>query len=284
MKSKHAIILAVAIASVFSFTAGAQQLKVPAASPTQTLKQNFALSEITIEYSRPSVKGRVIFGDLVPYGKMWRTGANNATKITFGSDVQVEGKPVAAGTYALYTIPAIDSWDVMLYKNLELGGDVNDYKTEDELLRFKVKPTSMSTKVETFTINVAEITSTSANIELMWDKTRVAFKVTAEIDTAIMKNIESSLKADTRPYYQAANYYYDSNKDMNQALEWVSKAIEQNPKRYWVVHLKAKILVKMKDYKGAITAAEQSLALAKEDKNDDYVKMNEKLIAESKGK
>ncbi|MBK5284234.1 MAG: DUF2911 domain-containing protein, partial [Bacteroidia bacterium] len=210
--------------------------------------------------------------------------ANNATKITFGNDVQVEGKPVAAGTYALYTIPATDSWDIMLYKNLELGGDVNDYKPEDELLRFKVKPSSMNNKVETFTINVSDITSTEANIELLWDKTRVAFKVTTEIETAIMKNIESALKADTRPYYQAANYYYDSNKDMTQALDWVSKAIEQNPKRYWVVHLKAKILVKMKDYKGAITAAEQSLALAKEDKNDDYVKMNEKLIADARTK
>ena len=284
MKMNHSVIIAVALSSVFSFAANAQQLKMPAASPTQTIKQDFALSEITIEYSRPGVKGRVIYGDLVPFGKIWRTGANDATKITFGSNVNVGGRPVDAGTYAMYSIPGKDSWDIMLYKDLELGGSVNDYKPENELLRIKVKPTALSNKVETFTIQVADITSSEANIELLWDKTMVSFKVTAEIDAQIIKNIEASLKSDTRPYFQAANYYYDNDKDMNQALEWVSKAIEINPKRFWVVHLKAKIQMKIKDYKGAISTAEQSLALSKEQKNDDYIQMNEKLIAEAKKK
>ena len=284
MKSKHSLIFAVVMTTVFCFSANAQQLKIPAASPTQTLKQDFALSEITIEYSRPGVKGRVIYGDLVPYGKIWRTGANNATMITFGDNVKVEGHAVAAGTYAIYSIPGKDSWDIMLYKDLELGGSVNDYKPENELLRIKAKPTVLSNKVETFTIQVADITSTEANIELMWDKTMVSFKVNAEIDAQIIKNIEASLKSDTRPYFQAANYYYENDKDMNQALAWVSKSIEQNPTRFWVVHLKAKIQMRIKDYKGAIATAEQSLALSKEQKSDDYVLLNEKLIAEAKKK
>lgn len=283
MKNKLNLFLIVAALTSFSFPTVAQTLKVPAASPTQTLKQNFALSEISIEYSRPSVKGRVVFGDLVPYGKIWRTGANNATKITFGSDVKVEGTPVAAGTYALYTIPNTDSWEVLFYKDLELGGDVSEYKAEKELMRIKVKPSALANKVETFTIQVSDITSNSANIELLWDRTRVAFNITTDIDAPIMKNIETALAKDARPYFQAASYYYENDKDLNKALEWVNKAIEQGT-RFWVVHLKAKIQMKLKDYKGAIATAEQSMALAKAEKSDDYVALNEKLIAEAKKK
>lgn len=267
--------------SLSTITVNAQQLKVPAPSPTQTLDQNFALSNIKIEYSRPSAKGRVIFGELVPFGKIWRTGANASTKVTFGEDVKVEGSALAAGTYALYTIPNKDSWEIMFYNDLKLGGNVADYKTENEVLRVKVKPAAYGAKVETFTINVADITSSAANIELIWENTRVAVNVVADIDSKIMKNIDNSLAADSRPYFQAAGYYYDNNKDLNKALEWANKAIEQNPKAFYMVHLKAKIQVKLKDYKGAIATAEQSKALAKEAKNDDYVAMNEKLIAEA---
>jgi hypothetical protein len=276
------IILVAVIFSAISITAFSQQLKTPAASPTQTLDQAFGLSNIKIEYSRPSVKNRVIFGDLVPYDKMWRTGANNSTKVTFGDNVSVEGKPLTAGTYALYTIPGKDSWDIIFYKDLDLGGDVADYKQEDEVLRVKVKPSALADKVETFTINVGDITSTSANIELMWDKTKVACKVTTDVDEKIMANIGKALEKDTRPYYQAANYYYENNKDLATALKWASIAAENNPKAYWIAHLQAKIQKKMNDTKGAIASAERSMALAKEAKSDDYVKLNEKLIAEIK--
>ncbi len=268
--------------SVVFTSVNAQQLKVPAPSPTQTIKQNFGLSEITIEYSRPGVKGRTVFGDLVPYGKIWRTGANNSTKITFGDDVKIEGNDVKAGTYALYTVPGKESWEIMLYKDLKLDGDVNDYKTENEIVRVKVKPSALANKVETFTINIADITSRTANIELSWENTRVAFGVSTDIDTRIMKNIETSLANDSRPYHSAANYYYENDKDLKLALDYATKAFQNNSKAYWSAHLKAKIQMKMKDYKGVIATAEQSLALAKEDKNDDYVKLNEKLIAEAK--
>lgn len=258
------------------------QLKVPAPSPSQTLKQAFGLSEITIDYSRPGAKGRVIYGDVVPFGKIWRTGANGATKITFGEDVKVEGNAVAAGTYALYTVPNKDNWEIMLYKDLTLAGNVADYKKENELVRFTVKPKALSEKVETFTIDVADVTSNSANIELNWEKTRVAFNVTADIDSKIMKNIEANVVNDNRPYFQAASYYYDNNKDLAKANEWADKAIAANPKAFWIVMLKAKIQAKQNDKKGAVASAEKVIALATEAKNDDYVTMAKKLIAENK--
>ena len=217
------------IAALFLITSGsmitsAQTLKVPAPSPLQTIKQAFALSDITIEYSRPGAKGRVVYGDVVPFGKVWRTGANATTKITFGEDVKVEGNAVAAGTYGIYTVPNKETWEIMLYKDVTLGGNVADYKKENELLRFTVKPTSIANKVETFTMNFTDVTPTNTNIELVWENTRVAFSVTADIDSKIMKNIETALAKDSRPYFQAAGYYYDNNKDLKTALEWANKA------------------------------------------------------------
>lgn len=282
IKKINKISAAIAIAAISFTSVNAQQLKVPAPSPLQTLKQAFALDNITIEYSRPSIKGRVVFGDVVPFGKVWRTGANSSTKITFGEDVNVEGKPVAAGTYAIYSIPNKDSWDIMLYKDVTLGGNVADYKVENEVLKFQVKPVALASKVETFTINVANVTSNTCAIELAWDKTSVAFNVSADIESKIMKNIDATMSKDARPYYQAASYYYENNKDLAKATEWINKAVEQNPKAYWVMLLKAKILLKAKDNKGAIAAAEQTVVLAKEEQDDAYVKMAQNLIADAK--
>ena len=302
------MIVAALMATSFSISTQnlqAQGLKVPAPSPAQTLKQSFALSDITVEYSRPSAKGRTIYGDLVPFGKMWRTGANGATKITFGENVTVEGMAVPAGTYALYSIPNKDNWEFMLYKDLTLGGNVSEYKATEELIRFKVKPTSitgqslvaempakgkkkveampLSTyKVETFTINIADVAPNMANIELLWEQTRVAFSVKSDIDTKIMKNIETSLAADTRPYFQAATYYFENGKDIKKASEWVNKAVELNPKAYWIALLKAKIQMKMMDKTGALATAADVVKLATDAKNDDYVKMGEQALADAK--
>lgn len=266
-----------------SVNTNAQSIKVPAASPMQTITQAFGLGEIKIEYSRPGIKNRVIFGDLVPYGKIWRTGANQATKISFTEDVKINGSPVSAGTYALYTVPEKSEWDILLYKDLELGGNVSEYKPEKELMRFKVKTASLNEKKETFTIGISDVTPASCNIDLMWDKTKVSFPVSAEVDSRVMKQIEKELApGDRRPYYAAANYYYETDKDLNQALEWASKASESNPDAFWMHHLKAKIQVKLKDYPGAIKSAEASIAAAQKQKNDEFVKLNEKLIADAK--
>lgn len=274
--------LAIAVSAISINNIDAQQLKTPAPSPLQTLKQDFALSSISIEYSRPSAKGRKIYGDVVPFGSVWRTGANGATKITFGEDVKVEGQNVPAGTYALYSVPNKDSWELMLYKDLTLGGNTSDYKKENELVRFAVKPTALTEKVETFEVNVANISSNAANIELNWENTRVAFSVVADIDSKIMKSIEKTVINDAKPYYQAASYYYENNKDLKLALEWIDKAVSQNPKAYWVLLLKAKIQFKANDKKGASVTAAEVVKIAKEDQDDAYVKMAEKIIADCK--
>jgi hypothetical protein len=274
---------AIAFVAITAGSVNAQQLKVPAPSPLQTVKQAFALSDITIEYSRPGAKGRVIFGDVVPFGKVWRTGANGATKITFGEDVKVEGNDVKAGTYALYTVPNKDSWEIMLYKDLTLGGNVADYKKENELVRFVVKTAKMGDdKVETFSIDFSDITATTVKIELVWEKTRVPINVVADIDSKIMKTIESTIVKDSRPYFQAATYYYDNDKDLKLAGEWADKAFAANPKAYWVLMLKAKIQAKQKDSKGAVATAEQVITIATTEQDDAYVAQAKKLIAENK--
>lgn len=278
--------------SVHAFAAGAlllistatfgQGLKVPAPSPLQTVKQAFALSEIGLEYSRPSAKNRVIFGDLVPFGKIWRTGANGATKITFGEDVKVDGIALTAGTYALYTIPNEDSWELMFYKDLTLGGNVADYKKENEVAKIVVKTKMLSDNVESFTIDLSDVTPSTAMVNLSWEKTRVTFAVVADIDSKIMKAIDANVVKDNRPYFQAASYYYETNKDLSKALEWADKAFTANPSAFWILMLKAKIQAKQKDKKGAIASAEQVITIATEAKNDDYVKQAKDLISEMK--
>lgn len=281
VKTLRAIVAATVI-TVSAGTAFAQPIKVPAPSPSQTVKQAFGLGEVTIDYSRPLAKGRMIFGDLVPYGAIWRTGANQATKITFSEDVTFEGRAVKAGTYALYTVPGRESWEVMLYKDLTVGGNVANYKKEDEVARVRVEPKSNSRMVQSFTINLDNVTPSTATLQMMWERTLVPVKITTDIDSRVMKNIETVMKVeDSRPYFQAANYYYENDKDMNQALTWVNKAIDQN-RAFFIVHLKAKILMKMKNYDAAIEAAQESLSLAREAKNDDYMRLNEKLIASAR--
>lgn len=259
------------------FSAMAQAIKTPAASPMQTIRQDFALSSIEINYSRPAKKGRVIFGDLVPYGKLWRTGANAVSKIKFGEDVTVGGVAVKAGEYAIYTIPNKDSWEIILNKGLTNWG-VDGYKESDDVARFKVKPETTAYAYESFTFLIDGVLSEDSKISMAWDKTMVSFTVKAEIKEKIYSQIEDIMTSDKRPYYQSASYYYENDKDLKQALSWVDKAIEQNPDAFWIVHLKAKIQAKMGDKKGAKTTAEQSIKLAQKAENQDYVALNLKLI------
>lgn len=274
--------MATSAALLLSTVGFAQGVKVPAPSPLQTVKQAFGLSEISIEYSRPSMKGRVVFGNLVPFGKVWRTGANGATKITFGDDVKIDGTALTAGTYAIYTIPNKDSWEIMFYKDLTLGGNVAEYKKENEVAKLVVKTKALSEKMECFTIDISDITGNTANINFSWESTKVSFAVSTDIDAKIMKSIETNVINDNRPYFQAASYFYETGKDLIKANEWIDKAIASNPKAYWMVMLKAKIQAKQNDKKGAIASAEKVVSLATEGKNDDYVKQANDLMAELK--
>ncbi|WP_026997659.1 DUF2911 domain-containing protein [Flectobacillus major] len=276
---KKIVVLLFAMASIV--TAQAQVIKTPAPSPTQTIKQDFALSSIEITYSRPNMKGRTVFGDLAPYGKLWRTGANAATRVTFGEDVTVGSVALKAGSYVLYTVPNKDEWEVIFNKGLNNWG-VDGYKASEDAAKFKVKPTNLSAPVETFSIQLANVTPATADIVVAWEKTQISIPVTAEIDSKISKAIDAAMNVDNRPYFQAASYYFETGKDLNQALAWANKAIEANPKAFWIVHLKAKIQAKLGDKAGAKATANQSIALSKEAKNDDYVALNEKLIASLK--
>ncbi len=280
MKNINTIFAAIAITAL-SFSANAQSLPVPAPSPLQTVKQQFATSNIEISYSRPGVKGRKAFGEVVPFGKVWRTGANGATTIEFGEDVTIDKTKVTKGKYGLVTIPGENEWQVIITKDLNVTSPTA-YKLENDVVRVPVKPTSLNDLVETFTIDVQNIRPTTATVQLKWDRTLVAFDVTAEIDEKVTKAIEKELAADKRPFHQAASYFFDNNKDLKQALEWSTKAVENNPAAFWMSNLKAKIQFKLNDLNGALASAEQSLAKAKESNNDDYVKLNEKLIAEIK--
>lgn len=277
------IIMALFIAPVVMSPLKAQTIKMPAPSPTQTIKQEFALSEVSVTYSRPGVKGRKVMGGLVPFNnEVWRTGANQPTKITFGEDVKIAGNNVPKGEYALYTIPAKDEWTIILSKNTALWGSMG-YQQSDDLVRFKAKSQELPFNIETFTIMFGNVKPESMDVELIWENTAVSFAVNADIDSRITKQITAAMApTDRRPYFEAATYYFETGKDLKQALEWASKAVEQNPERYWVEHLKAKIQMKMGDKKGAVASASKSMANAKTQKNADYVVLNEKLIAEAK--
>lgn len=272
------ILSTVLICTITVFVSG--QLRTPAPSPTQTIKQDFGLSSVELIYSRPAMKGRKIFGDLVPWNKVWRTGANSATRIKFNDDVMIGGQALKAGEYALYTVPGENEWEVIINKGSANWG--TDYKMEDDIFRVKAKPIKLDQPVESFTMQFANIKPTSTDLRIMWDKTAVAVPITTEIDKKVMAQINNQVVKDGRPYFQSAMYYMENGKDMNQAVQWFDKAIEQNPKGYWIYHQKANALAKMGKKAEAKAIAQKSMDIARQEKNDDYVSLNEKLLAELK--
>lgn len=270
-------------AGAFSLQA---QIKTPAPSPSGSFKQMVGLTEVEVEYNRPSVKGRDIFGadGLVPYGKMWRTGANASSKVSFSDDVMVEGMALKAGKYALYTVPNADSWDVIFYSNIGNWGLPQTYDEAAEALRVKVKPVTLSQTVETFTLQLANLSNTGAVLELSWANTLVPIKIEVEVEEKVMANIEKVLNGPTAgDYFTAGSYYHDAGKDLAQALSWVQKANEMDPK-FWTMRREAMILADMGRYADAIAVAEKSKEAAQAAGNEDYVRMNDKSIEEWKKK
>lgn len=262
------------------------QIQTPAASPAAMLTQKVGLTDVSVSYSRPSLRGRTFGKDVANYGEMWRTGANSPTLIKFSDDVTIDGNKVPAGEYVLLSIPAQNEWTIILHKNKELWGN-NDarYNQANDLLRFTVKPQTNPRAVESFTINFANLKNNSADVELLWGKEIATFTVTTEVDSKVMAQIQEQVVNGTNvtpaQYITAASYYLSANKDLKQALEWMKKGNANNPK-YWNLHTQAKIQAQLKDYKGAIKTAEQSIALAKKENNPEYVRMNEQAIAEWK--
>ncbi|MBC7850614.1 MAG: DUF2911 domain-containing protein [Chitinophagaceae bacterium] len=259
----------------------AQALRTPQPSTTTTIKQEFALSNIELSYSRPSMKGRTIFGDLVPYGKVWRTGANGATTITFGEDVNIGGTAVKAGKYGLLTIPEATKWTIILTKQLDVTSPAA-YKQDQDVVRVSAETRPLNYPMENFTLMFGNISANACELWMLWDNTIVSLPIKTDVDTKVMAQINDAMNKDSRPYFSAAMYYMDNNKDLNKALEWLDKAAVQNPQAFWVLHQKANCQAKLGKKAEAIATAEKSITLAKAAKNDDYVKLNEDLIKKLK--
>jgi len=257
----------------------------PAASPGCTLKQRVGLTDIEISYSRPSIKGRKVFGGIVPYGQVWRTGANQSTKLSFSTDVKLNGIEVPAGQYALYTIPAEDEWTIILSKNTKLWGAYG-YKPDDDFARFKVAPHSIGEPVESFTIEVGRIRDDSAVIYLLWDRTLVPLNLELDLVKPLLPKIEAAMEAPGKKSpglcYQAATFYFDHGQDLKKPLEWVNVGLEGDPRMaFELLHLKAKILARLGNKEEAIEAAKKSteLAIKAEGPASSFIQMNRDIIS-----
>ncbi len=257
------------------------QITMPAPSTTASVKQPVGMAEITLDYSRPSAKGRKIMGEIVPFGAMWRTGANQPAKFTTTDSLTVMGKGLPKGTYVVMTKPGKDAWEVMFNKNPKANAtDATALYPEDNVVSISVPAAKTGMMVETFTMGVNNITNTSATLDMMWENTLVSVPFTNDIDSKIMAQIKQKLDGPTQgDYYAMSQYYFDSGKELSKSLDFIDKALAKG-ERFWMLRHKSLVLAKMGDKKAAIEAAKKSLASAQEAKNMDYVRMNEKSIAE----
>ncbi|WP_432411126.1 DUF2911 domain-containing protein [Rasiella sp. SM2506] len=258
------------------------QLKTPAPSPSQKIEQTVGLTDVTVEYSRPSMRGRTIFGDLVPYDAVWRTGANAKTKITFGNDVMIGGKEVKAGSYAIYTKPGPQNWDVMLYTDSNGSGVPQNWDASKVAATVKAQVYPMPMNIETFTMSFDDLTNNSANLGMMWEKSYVALPITFMTEKMVSANIDQVMAGPSaNDYYQSAVYYLESGQDINKAKTWIDKAIDMREEpAFWMHRQQSLIYAKAGDKKGAINAAKKSLELAKTAKNEDYIALNTKSLKE----
>jgi hypothetical protein len=268
--------IALFLALFFIFTVMNGQVKMPPPSPAQLITQEFALGNIEVKYSRPSSKDRKVFGDLVPFNKLWRTGANAATIIRFTDPVEIRGKKIDTGAYALYTVPGYDSWEVILNKGTTNWG-IEGYKESADVMRFSVAPVRLKDEVESFTIEFGNVQPMSCELLIKWEKTAVVIPINANIKERLRAQVNAGLLSDKKPYWQAAQFFYEYDHNEKKALENIRKAVEENPKAYWMWLYKAKIEKEAGDKKAAMQSSLKSLELAKEAKNDDYVKMNQDL-------
>jgi hypothetical protein len=264
-----------------------KKIEFPAASQHATVKQRVGLTDIEVDYSRPNKNGREIFGGLVPYGKLWRTGANAVTKIKFSKPVTLGGKGIPAGEYALFTIPAADEWTIIVSKDAKVQSAA-DYKQETDAARIMAKPEPNPITLETFTIGLSDVKGASATLNLMWDQTRVPVKLTTGDVEEVSKELESAVSGgtplDPRTAYQAAAFYYDNNKDMNQAAKWIDQALAKNPDAYFMHYKKAQIQAKLGNKKEASSSAQKAIDILKKDKAPDEsaIKNAQQIIDSSK--
>lgn len=259
------------------------KITTPQSSPFAKIEQRVGLTNISVEYSRPGVKGRTIFGNLVPYGKTWRTGANANTKITFSTDVTIDGKILKAGSYGIYSIPNKDVWEVLFYSETNKRGVPKDWDESKVVLKTNVEAIGMPMNIETFTITFNELTNSSAVMGLLWDQIFIGIKIEVPTDQIVMGTIEKVMSSNptSNDYYNAAIYYNQQDKDLQQANQWMEKAMSLIEKpTFWQLRQQSLIVAKMGDTKKAIEIAKKSLALSKEAENDAYIKMNTESLKE----
>ena len=271
-----------ALTMIAALPAQAPKVDVPAASPASTLKQRVGFTDIEINYSRPGIKNRTVFGGLVAFDQVWRAGANAATQITFSTPVKLNGTEVPAGTYGLFAIPGREQWTVILNKTFKQWGAYK-YDAKDDVLRVQVTPVSLAQAVETFTIDINDIRDESATLNLIWEKTRVPVKLEVDVTSKVVAQIDAAMASDgKKPYAEAAMFYLDHNLDLKKAAGWMDAALAEQPNAFWLFYHKARLLAKMGDKTGAIAAAKSSIDLVAKStgpEKDEYTRLNEALIA-----
>ena len=264
----------------------AKKIEFPQASPPASVKERVGVTAVSIDYSRPSVRERKIFGGLLPYGEVWRTGANAATKITFSTDVKVGGAAVPAGSYALFTIPGQAEWTVILSKVVADQWGSYAYDKKDDQARVKVKPVAMAEPLETMTISLQDMRAGKANLVIAWEKTKVPVEIDTELVAKIKPQIEAAMAGSgEKPYFAAAMFYYENDLDMALAKSWIEAAAKQQPDAVWIVYRKGLILKKAGDKEGAMAAAKQARELASKADGElkaEYTRLSENLIASLK--
>ncbi|MXN90026.1 DUF2911 domain-containing protein [Flavobacterium sp. Sd200] len=278
-------ILASAIIALAFILSAQAQIQTPQASPKAVIEQTVGLTTVKIDYSRPSARGRAVYGELVPFGRLWRTGANSNTVITFSDDVVIAGKSLRAGSYALYTQPKADSWDIIFYTDTKNWGLPEKWDDSKEAVRATVKPEFLNRNVETLTIGLNALENDYGFLEIAWEKTMVALKIEVPTKATALKSIDEAMSGPTAgAYFAAAQYYYQSNADLNKALTWINQAVDKTPQGedtpFYMLRQKALIQAKLGDKKGAIETAKLSLAGAEKANNPDYIKMNRDSINE----
>lgn len=261
------------------------QVKTPQPSPLSTLNQVVGLTDVTISYSRPSAKGRIVFGDLVPFGKLWRTGANSNTTVSFSDDVVINGTTLKKGKYAIFTTPKADMWEVVFYTDTDNWGTPDNWDANKVAVLVNVDPIALNKNVESLTISVGNLTNDSATLDIAWEKTMVSVKFDVPTQKTAMASINKTLAGPTAgDYYSSGVYFFQSNGDLNKGLEYVNKAISMvkpgDDVPFWQLRQKSLIQAKLGDKAGAIATAKLSLAGAEKAKNDDYIKMNNDSIKE----
>ena len=274
------------LSAIFCYSFISAQIKSPQPSPTATITQKVGVSNISVEYSRPGAKEREIFGGLVSYGKMWRTGANKATKITFNENCVFGGAKVKKGSYSLFTIPGEKEWTVVLNKNTELWG-VGEYDEKNQVCSIVSKAIETKDFTESFTIDFGTFQSFSAIMSLKWANTKIDIKIESLAAKKLEKQyLELLTKGPSASdYYNGAKFFADNTSEYEMALEWINTAIDKRPDAFWMQFHKARILKKMGNKKESISVAEEVIALAKEKKDDyGYIKRSEDLIKSMKSK